>query len=181
MGQVVYHSPIGALRIESADGLALDSIVFADDVVPAGDEPADRCDALLSSLFDKTLQQLDAYFKGDLQQFSLPLHFDTTPFTLSVWRALQDIPFGIVVSYGDLAQRINDPKAVRAVGHANGSNPFAVVVPCHRVIGAQGQLVGYRWGLERKQWLLEHEKRYSGKAVTLGHSVNKKVIPTNSF
>jgi len=167
MGQVVYHSPIGMFRIESADGLALDSIEFADDIVFSGVETDNHCDSLLSSLFDKTLQQLDAYFKGKLQQFRLPLHMDATPFALSVWRALQNIPYGTTISYGELAQRVHDPKALRAVGHANGCNPFAIVVPCHRVVGAQGQLVGYRWGLERKQWLLDHEKRYSGKTVEL--------------
>jgi len=167
MGQIVYHSPIGTLRIESADGLALDSIMFIDDIVSAGNKQDDQCNALVTSLFNKTLKQLEAYFKGKLQEFRLPLHLDTTPFTLSVWRALQDIPYGATISYGELAERIDDPKATRAVGHANSSNPFAIVVPCHRVVGAQGQLVGYRWGLERKRWLLKHEQRYSGKAVDL--------------
>jgi methylated-DNA-[protein]-cysteine S-methyltransferase len=167
MGQVVYHSPIGALRIESTDGLELDSITFADDLISPDNEPDSHCDVLISSLFNKTFRQLDAYFKGTLQQFSLPLHFDTTPFSLKVLHALQAIPYGTVISYGELAQRVNDPKAARAVGHANGNNPFSIIIPCHRVIGAQGQLVGYRWGLERKRWLLEHEKRYSGKTVEL--------------
>lgn len=162
MKQVVYHSPIGALRVESADGLKLDSIEFADDFVSDG-----HPDVPLSPLFRKTFKQLDAYFKGELQQFRLPLHFDTTPFALNVWHALQAIPYGTVISYGELAERVNDPKATRAVGHANGNNPFAIIIPCHRVIGAQGQLVGYRWGLERKRWLLEHEKRYSGQTVEL--------------
>ena len=164
MGQVVYHSPIGMLRIESFDGLALDSITFIDDVTANDDEPADH---LISSLFSKTIKQLDAYFKGTLQRFRLPLHLDSTPFNLSVWRALQDIPYGTVISYGELAERVNDPKASRAVGHAIGSNPLSIIIPCHRVIGAQGQLVGYHWGLERKQWLLEHEKKYSGQTVAL--------------
>jgi len=166
MGHVVYHSPIGALRIESADGLALDRIAFINEAEVAECE-AEQYGSLVSSLFDKATKQFDDYFKGKLQRFRLPLHLDTTPFTLSVWLALQKIPYGTVVSYGELAQRVNDPKASRAVGHANSSNPFAIVVPCHRVIGAQGQLVGYRWGLERKQWLLKHEQRYSGKSVDL--------------
>ena len=166
MKEAIYHSPIGALRIESADGLALDRIVFIDDTDAAGSD-AEHHGSLVSSLFDKASQQLDDYFKGKLQQFRLPLHLDATPFTLNVWQALQEIPYGTTVSYGELAESINDPKATRAVGHANGSNPFAIVIPCHRVVGAQGQLVGYRWGVERKQWLLAHEKRYSGKAVDL--------------
>jgi len=164
MGQVVYHSPIGTLCIESADGLALDSITFVDDLESGDSELADH---LLSSLFSKTIKQLDAYFKGTLQQFHLPLHIDSTPFTSSVWHALQTIPYGETVSYGELAQRVKDRMAVRAVGHAVGSNPFTIVLPCHRVVGAQGQLVGYHWGLERKQWLLEHEKKYSGQTVEL--------------
>ncbi|MCL2097264.1 MAG: methylated-DNA--[protein]-cysteine S-methyltransferase [Bacteroidales bacterium] len=164
MEQVIYHSPIGILRIESFDGLALDSIVFVDDTTSDDKELTGH---LISSLFSKTKKQLDAYFKGALQQFHLPLHMDTGPFTLSVWRALQAIPYGATISYGELAERVNEPKAARAVGHANSCNPFAIVVPCHRVVGAREQLVGYRWGLERKRWLLEHEKRYSGQTVEL--------------
>ena len=84
-----------------------------------------------------------------------------TPFQRSVWKALRDIPNGAAISYGTLAQRIRKPNAVRAVGLANGSNPVGIVVPCHRVIGANGSLTGYGGGLERKKWLLEHEKKHS--------------------
>ena len=162
MGQIIYHSPIGALCIESADGLELDSISFVEDLESAKDTTV-----TLSPLFRKVVKQLDTYFKGKLQAFNIPLHMDSTPFALNVWRALQEIPYGTTISYGELAERVDDPKATRAVGFANSNNPFAIIIPCHRVIGAQGQLVGYRWGLERKRWLLKHEQRYSGKAVDL--------------
>ena len=89
----------------------------------------------------------------------LPVVFDGTEFQRRVWRALREIPCGETCSYGDLALRIGNPKAVRAVGLANGANPIGVVVPCHRVIGADGSLTGYGGGVERKNWLLEHERR----------------------
>lgn len=106
--------------------------------------------------------QLRAYFAGELETFDLPMKAAGTTFQKTVWRALCDIPFGETVSYKDIAERIGLPKAVRAVGLANGRNPIAVVVPCHRVIGANGKLTGYGGGLPRKQWLLTHENRQGG-------------------
>jgi methylated-DNA-[protein]-cysteine S-methyltransferase len=110
-------------------------------------------------------EQLDAYFAGALERFDLPLAPDGTPFQLRVWDELQRIPFGETISYSELADRIGDPRAVRAVGLANGRNPLAIVVPCHRVIGADGSLVGYGGGLERKRWLLEHEAVAAGSRL----------------
>jgi methylated-DNA-[protein]-cysteine S-methyltransferase len=102
---------------------------------------------------------LRAYFKGDLAAIDgLPVTLDGTDFQRRVWTALLDIPCGETCSYGDLAARIGNPKAVRAVGLANGANPVGIVVPCHRVIGADGSLTGYGAGVERKRWLLEHER-----------------------
>jgi len=101
--------------------------------------------------------QLDAYFAGALKDFDLPLDPRGTPFQQKVWTALRAIPFGQTVSYAELARRTGDPKAVRAVGAANGRNPIPLIVPCHRVIGADGSLVGFGGGLERKRWLLCHE------------------------
>ena len=101
---------------------------------------------------------LEAYFGGDLAALdSLEVETAGTPFQRAVWAGLRAIPVGQTLSYGELARRIGKPKAVRAVGLANGSNPVGVVVPCHRVIGADGSLTGYGGGLERKRWLLEHE------------------------
>jgi methylated-DNA-[protein]-cysteine S-methyltransferase len=101
---------------------------------------------------------LTAYFKGDLNRLTtIKWRVAGTPFQQKVWTALAKIPAGTTMSYGALAARLNAPKAMRAVGHANGSNPISVVVPCHRLIGANGALVKYGGGLERKRWLLEHE------------------------
>jgi len=101
---------------------------------------------------------LTAYFKGDLDRLkTIKWRVAGTPFQQKVWTALPKIPAGTTMSYGALAAKLNAPKAMRAVGHANGSNPISVVVPCHRLIGANGALVKYGGGLERKRWLLEHE------------------------
>jgi methylated-DNA-[protein]-cysteine S-methyltransferase len=101
---------------------------------------------------------LEAYFAGDLEALDgLEVETAGTPFQRAVWAALRGIPVGQTLSYGELARRIGKPKAVRAVGLANGANPIGVVVPCHRVIGADGSLTGYGGGIERKRWLLEHE------------------------
>ncbi len=101
---------------------------------------------------------LTAYFKGDLDRLkAIEWRVAGTPFQQKVWTALPKIPAGTTMSYGALAAKLNAPKAMRAVGHANGSNPISVVVPCHRLIGANGALVKYGGGLERKRWLLEHE------------------------
>jgi len=103
---------------------------------------------------------LRAYFAGDLQAIdALPVGFEGTLFQNAVWRALREIPCGETRSYGQLARAIGKPAAVRAVGLANGANPVGIVVPCHRVIGADGSLTGYGGGLERKRWLLAHERR----------------------
>ena len=101
---------------------------------------------------------LSGYFKGDIDRLeTIRWRVEGTPFQRKVWTALPKIPAGTTMSYGALAAKLNAPKAMRAVGHANGSNPISVVVPCHRLIGANGTLVKYGGGLERKRWLLEHE------------------------
>jgi methylated-DNA-[protein]-cysteine S-methyltransferase len=105
-------------------------------------------------------QRLDRYFRGELAAIdNLPVQTAGTPFQRTVWRALRTIPCGTTLSYAQLAEQIGRPAAVRAVGLANGSNPISIVVPCHRVIGANGSLTGYGGGIERKRWLLEHEGR----------------------
>ncbi len=104
--------------------------------------------------------QLQAYFAGELRAFELPLAAAGTVFQQRVWRALCDISYGETISYRKLAQRIGQPSASRAVGLANGKNPISIVVPCHRVIGMNGSLTGYGGGLQRKRWLLAHEKQF---------------------
>jgi methylated-DNA-[protein]-cysteine S-methyltransferase len=108
--------------------------------------------------FAEAARQLDAYFAGALRRFDLPLAPAGTPFQQTVWRALLDIPYGETASYGEVARRIGRPAAVRAVGAANGQNPLAIVVPCHRVVGSDGRLVGYGGGLPAKVALLELER-----------------------
>ena len=115
-----------------------------------------------SAPFAEPVRQLEAYFAGVLRRFDLRLEPAGTPFQRAVWRALLDIPYGETVSYGALARRIDRPSAVRAVGAANGQNPLAIVIPCHRVIGSDGRLVGYGGGLPAKVALLELEARAAG-------------------
>jgi methylated-DNA-[protein]-cysteine S-methyltransferase len=110
--------------------------------------------------FVTAVEQLRAYFAGELHAFDVPLAPHGTPFQRRVWRALRDIPFGSTESYGALARRIDAPGAARAVGLANGHNPIGIIVPCHRVIGANGSLTGYGGGIERKRWLLAHEASF---------------------
>ncbi len=105
--------------------------------------------------------QLTEYFAGERSAFDLPLAPEGTSFQRKVWSALCEIPYGETISYGELARRIGQPTAARAVGLANGSNPLPIVVPCHRVIGADGSLTGFGGGIERKRWLLTHEKKFA--------------------
>jgi methylated-DNA-[protein]-cysteine S-methyltransferase len=108
-----------------------------------------------------TAREFEEYFAGTRRQFDVPLRPSGTPFQLEVWGALLTIPYGETVSYADIARRIRRPRAVRAVGAANGANPLSIIVPCHRVIGSHGDLVGYGGGLPIKRWLLAHERKYA--------------------
>ena len=105
--------------------------------------------------------QLDEYFQGKLTTFSLPFKLTGTPFQLAVWKELQNIPYGQTTSYKEIAQKINKPKACRAVGMANNKNPLPIIIPCHRVIGSNGKLIGYAGGLNLKNYLLELEKSHT--------------------
>ena len=113
------------------------------------------------AFFSETTRQLTAYFASELRTFDLPLAPQGTPFQLQVWQTLPEIPYGQTLSYGDLAQKIGNPKASRAVGAANGQNPLPILIPCHRVIGANGRLTGFAGGLETKKVLLSLEQRHS--------------------
>lgn len=112
-------------------------------------------------------KQLREYFKGKRKEFTLPLAMAGTDFQQAVWRDLVKIPFGTTKSYGQQARDLRDARSTRAVAQANSSNRIAILIPCHRIIGSDGTLVGYSGGLERKRWLLNHERKYSGKAVEL--------------
>ena len=116
----------------------------------------------------KAAQQLEAYFAGELTRFDLPLVPTGTAFQLRVWWALADIPYAKTESYGSVAARVGNPKASRAVGMANNKNPLAIVIPCHRVIGANGRLVGYGGGLSMKDWLLRHEQNVAVRTGLAG-------------
>jgi len=150
-----FFSPIGYLRLEAnSDGLQS---------LRLNSSPSEELAASIT--LDPTLvlahEQLREYFAGSRHDFTVPLSLSGTVFQLATWQALQTIPYGKTVSYKAIAEQIEKPKAMRAVGMANNRNPIALIVPCHRVIGANGQLVGYGGGLRIKQWLLDHEQQCS--------------------
>ena len=151
------ESPVGRLRIV-ANRTAVAAIEFdCEAPASAGRPVGERDDA--HPLLVETVRQLTAYFDRELKDFDLPLEPDGTPFQLSVWDQLQRIGYGETVSYGEIATRLGKSFAAsRAVGLANGRNPIPIVIPCHRVIGANGTLTGYGGGIERKQTLLELEQ-----------------------
>jgi methylated-DNA-[protein]-cysteine S-methyltransferase len=149
------ESPIGTLLIVGdADGLR--QILFSSNGSPARPEP-DWQES--PSALDEVARQLRAYFVGELEAFDISLAPKGTPFQQKVWSELQKIPYGDTISYGELARRIGNSNASRAVGLANGSNPIPIVIPCHRVIGSNGKLTGYGGGLPIKGKLLALEKR----------------------
>ena len=147
------HSPIGTLRLV-ADREGLREIWFEQERHPKLAQSSwVRAEAALRFV----RVQLEEYFAGGRQQFELPLHPIGTPFQMEVWQELRRIPYGVTISYGELARRIGKPQAMRAVGAANGRNPLPIVVPCHRVIGADGSLTGFGGGLPIKRHLLSLE------------------------
>ncbi|WP_404312630.1 methylated-DNA--[protein]-cysteine S-methyltransferase [Agrococcus terreus] len=159
MTHTTIDTPIGTLTIVAGEA-GLTSITM-EDHRPAPDEATwgERDDApAAGSPLAEAAAQLRAYFAGDRTAFALPLAEVGTPFQRRVWAALAEIPFGETRTYGWIAERIGQPTAVRAVGLANGRNPFSIVVPCHRVVGSTGQLTGYAGGVERKRHLLDHER-----------------------
>jgi len=127
--------------------------------------PVSRADVAELSILERAREQLDQYFAGTRLNFDLPLDLVGTDFQRNVWKGLCAIGFGETISYGELARRIGNPKAVRAVGLANGRNPVSIVVPCHRVIGADGSMTGYGGGIDRKRFLLALESRAVGHAT----------------
>ena len=147
-------SPVGPLVLTS-DGTSLTGVLFDAEVDPTwSTQPC--------AVLDRAAAQLGEYFAGERTEFDLPLEPAGTPFQRSTWLALREIPYAETINYGQLALRVGNPKASRAVGLANGRNPISIVVPCHRVIGADGSLTGYGGGLDRKRLLLDLERRVAG-------------------
>lgn len=152
-------SPIGAIRL-TASGNALTGVfMLKHKYGPEGFPAEERGE---SPILREAGAQLGAYFAGSLRDFDLPLETGGSDFQRQVWDELRQIPFGETTSYLAIAKRIGDARHVRAVGTANGRNPISIIIPCHRVVGSDGSLVGYGGGLERKRWLLDHETRVAG-------------------
>ena len=162
-----YESPIGAIEIYATD-TAVGRVKFVGEQIGGseeekGEQSWDRDSSSMKAgvhpLLEEVRRQLDAYFGGSLRCFELPLDLEGTPFQRQVWQQLLSVDYGQTASYQDIAVAIDNPKAVRAVGAANGRNPVSIIVPCHRIIGSGGRakLTGYGGGLWRKEWLLRHE------------------------
>ena len=149
-----YSSPIGKLTL-AADDQGLRHIVF-----PGGSRSfsAPSHWQHVHTEFTETITQLQEYFAGTRTTFTIPLSPQGTDFQQSVWQTLRQIEYGQTATYGDIAKKIDKPKASRAVGAANGANPIPIIIPCHRIIGASGKLTGFTAGLATKQWLLAHER-----------------------
>ena len=153
-------SPVGELTIVASDD-GVRAVLWPDDNpkrVQLGDVMEQPCHAVIEA----TMIELTEYFAGDRQVFDVPLDPMGTEFQQSAWRALRSIPYGTTVSYGEQAERMGDKRKARAVGAANGLNPISIIAPCHRVVGAGGELTGFAGGIESKSWLLDHERRVLG-------------------
>lgn len=150
------NSPVGIAKITGdEDG------IMSISVLNSKEKPTD----IIPEILQDCVYQLNEYFEGSRQQFSLKLNPEGTDFQQKVWKALQTIPYGTTTTYLKLSQQLGDVKAIRAVANANGKNPLWIVIPCHRVIGSDGSLTGYAGGLQRKQWLLEHESPYKQQSL----------------
>jgi methylated-DNA-[protein]-cysteine S-methyltransferase len=149
---------IGYIDIEGSEA-GIRSVEFLDFRVKPGRVPACLKDCV---------DQVEEYFAGTRHSFDLKLDLHGTPFQLKVWKELMRIPYGTTISYVELARRTGEEKAIRAAGGANGKNPVSIIIPCHRVIGHDGRLVGYRGGLKRKKWLLEHEHAFAQRDLFYG-------------
>lgn len=149
-----FDSPVGMIVIEG-DESSVTGLYLPDHKGRQGlNGQAQRTE----TLFHETRDQLGEYFAGTRREFQIPLRLLGTPFQQRVWAELAKIPFGETISYVELARRIDQPTASRAVGNANGRNPVSIVIPCHRVVGASGKLTGYAGGIDKKQWLLNWER-----------------------
>jgi methylated-DNA-[protein]-cysteine S-methyltransferase len=161
----VVNSPVGPLTLVAADGALAGLYMHEQRHRPEPETFGDPDAGRDGGLFAEVSGQLEQYFDGDRTEFDLPLTLEGTAFQRRVWTALQGIRYGLTISYGQLADRIGQPSASRAVGLANGKNPIGIIVPCHRVVGADGRLTGYGGGIERKHFLLALERRVSGQTL----------------
>ena len=150
-------SPVGRLKLVATDS-ALVAVIW-DNENPKRVRQAELVEQLDHPILLDAQQQLNEYFQGQRQTFELPLDFEGTEFQKKVWQALLNIPFGETRSYRQIAEQVGSPKAVRAVGAANGQNPISIIAPCHRVIGSGGKLVGFAGGLDNKEILLQLEQQ----------------------
>jgi methylated-DNA-[protein]-cysteine S-methyltransferase len=172
------ESPIGRLML-TTDGTALTGLYMNLYRNKPSKLPGVGDDWIQNATIDPlpaAARQLKEYFAGKRREFDLPLRMEGTEFQQRVWRELTKIPFGETRSYGQLAQRLNNPNGSRAVGLANGRNPIAVIVPCHRVIGADGSLTGFGGGLDRKEWLLTHEGQPVTREMAFGDAPDPKGV-----
>ena len=152
-----YSSPLGTMLIIEENNV-LTHLTLSDNTQVVSNFPADSLQQKSSSVISSAKIQLNEYFKGTRKIFQLPLNPIGTPFQKKVWNVLCTIPFGETRSYKEIALQIENPKGCRAVGMANNRNPIMLIIPCHRVIGTDGSLIGYAGGIEIKKWLLEHER-----------------------
>jgi methylated-DNA-[protein]-cysteine S-methyltransferase len=159
-------TPLGRLLVFTA-GPDLVGLFFDGHARTPKDLPGD---AAPHGLLNEVRDQVGEYFRGDRTRFDLPIRLQGTPFQAAVWSALLDIPYGGTSTYAQIASRIGHPRAARAVGAANGRNPISIIVPCHRLVGADGGLTGYGWGVERKRWLLDLESAGPGCGRPVGVS-----------
>jgi methylated-DNA-[protein]-cysteine S-methyltransferase len=153
-----YEAPFGVLTVVGSE-LGIRFVMFANDAHPKPLEQLQISDTDIHDSVNVAITQLEEYFDGSRRSFDLPLDLRGTEFQVEAWNALAEIPYGHTASYGQQAASIGRPKAVRAIGGANGRNPVAIVLPCHRIVGADGSLTGFGGGIEVKKWLLDHEQR----------------------
>lgn len=159
----IYHSPIGAMLIQANDQ-SISSVEFIEEEHPS---LIDINQTETNPIIHQCIDELIEYFSGKRTSFTVPIHQEGTDFQQKVWKELYEVPFGKTLSYGELAKKLGDPKCIRAAAAANGKNKIALLIPCHRIIGADQSLVGYAWGKFRKRWLLQHEFRWALGVQTL--------------
>lgn len=154
MQEIRLHSPLGLLSI-CGDENGLQSVLFTE--AESGVTASEILNREAPAILKKTAQQLKEYFAGSRNSFDIQLNPQGTSFQKKVWAELMNVPFGKTASYQQMANRLGDPKVIRAAATANGKNPISIIIPCHRIIGSAGSLTGYAGGLHRKKWLLAHE------------------------